>query len=178
MGTPRGNPKQEARGNRTGRYVRTPENVARDAEAARLYGEEGLSYREIAKHFGWAHHSSAMTAVERGLRDAAAPAKGARDRRQRELEFLWETGLEILNNHHVVVNNGKIIELDGKPLPDDNPRIQVLGQLRQINESLRKLDGTDAPSRVSVEAEQLGRDIGRLLDTVLGPDDAGDDADA
>lgn len=170
-----GNPNQDARNHVSGRYVRTPQTAARDAEAARLHGE-GWTYREICDHFNWTHRSSAQDAVERGIRDAAAPAKGARDKRQRELQLLWETGLEILNNHHVVVNNGRIIELDGEPLRDDNPRIQVLGQLRQINESLRKLDGTDAPSRVSVEAEQLGRDILRLLDTELGPD--GDDTDA
>lgn len=178
MDTPLGNPNQNARNRTTGRYVRTPEAVARDAEAARLHGEEGCTYRQIADHFGWAHHSSAQEAVERGLRDAAAPAKGARAKRERELQLLWETGLEILNNHHVVVSNGRIIELDGVPLRDDNPRIQVLGQLRQINESFRKLDGTDAPSRVSVDAEQLGRDIISLLDDALGPDDASDDTDA
>lgn len=178
MANPQGNPNQNAR-NRQGRYIRTRETVERDAEAARLYEEEGLTYQEIATHFGWVHKSSAMDAVNRALRDVAAPAKGARDRRARELQLLWDTGLEILNNHHVVVNNGKIIELDGEPLKDDNPRIQVLGQLRQINESFRKLDGTDAPSRVSVEAEQLGRDILKLLDTTLGPDgDDGDDPDA
>lgn len=170
------NPNQDAR-NGWGRYIRTPETAARDAEAARLHGEEGLTYQEIANHFGWKHHSSAHEAVERGLRNAAAPAKGARAKRERELQLLWETGMEILNNHHVVVSNGRIIELDGVPLRDDNPRIQVLGQLRQINESLRKLDGTDAPSRVSVEAEQLGKDILKLLDATLGPDD-GDDPDA
>lgn len=173
----RGNPNQDKR-NTQGRYIRTPESVQRDAEAARLHGE-GATYQQIADHFGWAHRSSAQDAVERAFRDLAAPAKGSRDRRARELQLLWETGLEILNNHHVVVNQGRIIELDGIPLRDDNPRIQVLGQLRQINESFRKLDGTDAPSRVSVEAEQLGREIGRLLDEVLGSDgDTDDDTDA
>lgn len=178
MANPRGNPHQEARGNKSSRYVRTPETAARDAEAAHLHGVEGLSYREIAKHFGWSHHSSAMAAVERGLRDAAAPARGAREKRERELQFLWESALQILDNHHVVVSNGRIIELDGQPLQDDSPRLQAIDQLRKINESWRKLDGTDAPSRVSVEAEQLGRDILKLLDTELGPDDDGDDPDA
>lgn len=170
-----GNPNQASRTPR-GQYRRTPETIARDAEAARLYHEEGLTYQEIADHFGIASRSNAHQAVQRALRDVAAPAKGARERRERELSLLWETGLEILNNHHVVVSHGKIIEVDGVALRDDGPRIQVLGQLRQINESFRKLDGTDAPSRVSVEAEQLGRDILRLLDTELGPD--GDDPDA
>lgn len=173
------NPNQEAR-NRKGRYRRTPETVARDAEAARLYGEEGWSYQEIADHYGFSHRSTAMDAVNRGYRDAGAPAKGVRERRERELQFLWDSGLEILNNHHVVVSNGKVIEIDGVPLADDGPRLSAIEQLRKINESRRKLDGVDAPSRVSVEAEQLGRDILKLLDATLGPDsdDDGDDPDA
>lgn len=174
MTSPRGNPNQDIR-TPQGRYRRTAETAARDAEAARLY-DEGWTYREIAAHFGWAHHSSAAEAVDRALAAISAPAKPLRDKRARELQLLWEAGMEILNNHHVVVSHGKIIEVDGKPLRDDNPRIQVLGQLRQINESMRKLDGTDQPSRVSVEAEQLGRDILKLLDSELGPD--GDDTDA
>ncbi|MEV7389613.1 hypothetical protein [Streptomyces sp. NPDC091215] len=171
------NPNQDAR-SRQGRYVRTAETVARDAEAARLHGE-GWTYQEIADHFGWANKSSSHLAVERALRDVAAPAKGVRNRRERELQLLWDSALEILNNHHVVVSNGRIIELDGQPLQDDGPRLQAIEQLRKVNESWRKLDGIDAPSRVSVEAEQLGREISRLLDATLGPDgDDGDDPDA
>lgn len=174
MGNPPGNPNQDARNRTTGRYVRTPETVARDAEAARLYGEEGLTYQEIADHFGLSHRSNAMGAVNRGLRDVAAPAKGARNRRDRELEFLWESALEILNNHHVVVSNGKVIEIDGVPLRDDSPRLQAIDQLRKINESRRKLDGVDAPSRLSIDAQQLGEEINALLDRAAG---AGTDGD-
>lgn len=171
-----GNPNQDAR-NRAGRYHRTPEAVARDAEAARLYYEEKLTYREIAKHFGWRDHTSAMNAVNRALRDVAAPARGARDQRDNELQFLWDSAMEILNNHHVVVSNGRVVELDGQPIRDDAPRLQAIEQLRKVNESRRKLDGDDAPSRVSVDAEQLGREISRLLDDTLGPDDTSDDTD-
>lgn len=171
------NPNQHAR-NRKGQYIRTRETVARDAEAARLYEEEGLTYQEIADHLGYGDKSSAHQAVHRALRDVAAPAKAGRDRRDRELQLLWDSALEILNSNHVVVSNGRIIELNGEPLRDDQPRLQAIEQLRKVNESRRKLDGTDAPSRLSVEAEQLGREIGRLLDDVLGPDGDGDDPDA
>ncbi|MGA6223481.1 hypothetical protein ACPESV_24485 [Streptomyces umbrinus] len=169
------NPNQNAR-NRKGRYRRTPETAARDAEAGRLYGE-GLTYREIAEHFDWADKKTAYDAVNRAFRDLAAPATPGRDRRARELQFLWDSAMDILDNHHVVVSNGKVIELDGEPLQDDGPRLQAIDQLRRLNESRRRLDGDDAPSRVSVEAEQLGREIARLLNDALGPDD-GDDTDA
>lgn len=155
------NPNQSAR-SKQGRYHRTPEAVARDAEAARLYYEEKLSYRQIAEHFGWKWHSSAMDAVARALRDVAEPTRGVRDRREAELQLLWDSAMEIFNNHHVVVSNGRVIELDGQPLPDDAPRLQALDQLRKINESWRKLDGTDRPAKVEhsggVKYEVVGVD--------------------
>lgn len=169
------NPNQDARNHKSGRWIRTPETVARDAEAARLYGEEGLTYREIADHFGWNSKTSALLAVERAFRDVAAPARPSRDRRDRELQFLWDSALEILNNHHVVVSNGKVIELDGVPLADDGPRLNAIEQLRKINESRRKLDGDDAPSRLSIDAQQLGAEINALLDRAAGGTDGDTD---
>jgi hypothetical protein len=167
------NPNQNRRSKSTGRYVRSLETVARDAECARLYGDEGWTYQQIATHFGWADRSTAFEAVHRGYRDAAAPARNVRKRRDAELQFLWDSAMEILESRHVVVSNGRVIELDGEPLRDDNPRLQAIEQLRKVNESWRRMDGTDEPSRVSVDAEQLGRDINRLLDN-LAPDDDSD----
>lgn len=172
------NPNQNNRAKHSGRYRRSPATVAQDAEAARLYGEEGLTYQEIADHFGWKWKGSAFDAVQRGYRAAAAPARGVRERREAELQFLWDSAMEILERRHVVVSNGRVIELDGEPLRDDNPALQAIDQLRKVNESWRKLDGTDEPSRVSVDAEQIGRDINRLLDTLTADDDTPDDPDA
>lgn len=180
MANPPGNPNQNARSKATGRYVRTPETVARDAEAARLHGL-GLTYREIGEQLGYSEHSSVRAAINRAHRDLAEPARPSRDKRAQELDMLWEYAEDILNREHVVVSNGRVIEIDGIPLKDDGPNLAAITELRRINESRRKLDGDDAPSRVSVEAEQLGRDIARLLDNVLGPESSdgdGDDTDA
>ena len=173
------NPNQDAR-NRRGRYKRTAETVAQDAEAARLYNEENLTYGQIAEHFGWGSHVTALRAVQRAYRDIAAPAASGRARRQEELDFLWEAASDVLGRDHLVVSQGGIIKgTDGTPLVDDGPKLQAIEQLRKVNESRRKLDGDDAPNRVSVEAEQLGRDILKLLDAALGPEgDDGDDPDA
>lgn len=148
------NPDQDAR-NRYGRYHRTPEKVARDAEAARLYYDEQLTYRQIADHFGWAHHSSAMDAVNRALKEAAAPTKGVRERRERELQLLWDTAMEILNSEHLTVSHGQIVRLDGEPIPDNGPRIQALNQLIRINAELRKLHGTDAAVKVDATVHEV-----------------------
>ncbi len=132
----------------TGRWVRTPESIARDAEAARLYGIEGLTYQEVADHLGYANKGTAFCAVQRGMRDAAAPAKEARDRREAELQLLWDEAMDILNAKHVVVSMGKVIEIDGAPLADSSPRLQAIDQLRKINESWRRLNGDDKPAKV------------------------------
>ncbi len=162
----------------TGRWVRTPETVAKDAEAARLHGIEGRTYQEIADHLGYSNKGTAFAAVQRGMRDAAAPARDARARREAELQLLWEEAMAILNAEHVVVSMGKVMEINGQRVTDHGSRLQAVDQLRKINESLRRLNGDDAPQRVSVDAEQLGRDIMRLLDTELdATEDDGDDTD-
>jgi hypothetical protein len=174
------NPNQDARSKGNGRYVRTPETAQRDAEAARLRGE-GLTLREIAEHLGYGHISSVDEAIARAYRDLAGPAKLSRERRTSELDMLWEYAQEIVDRRHITVSNGKVITMrdpetgEDIPLPDDGPRLQAITELRRINESRRKLDGDDAPSRVSVEAETLGREIGRLLDAAFGQDGADDD---
>jgi len=173
------------------RFTRSPETARRDAEACELRAQ-GWTYRRIGEHFGISY-KTAFDAVQRALHDIIKePAEAARqfelDRLDGELERLatLETAArEVLERHHVTVaNNGTIVHHDGEPLLDDAPVLAAIDRLLKIEEqrrkngeSRRKLLGLDAPSRVSVEAEQLGREISRLLDAALGPDD-GDDADA
>jgi hypothetical protein len=173
------------------RFIRSPETARRDAEACDLRAK-GWPYRRIAAHFG-IDVRTAHNAVQNALRDIIKePAEAVRqmelDRLDAELDRL--NGLEdavreVLERHHVTVSNGQIVRLDGEPLLDDAPVLQAADRLLRIEEqrrkngeSRRKLLGLDAPSRVSVEAETLGREIGKLLDAALGPDGDGDDADA
>lgn len=169
------NPNQDARNQKTGRYVRTTETIERDAEAARLWGY-GWTLGMIGEQLGFSRRSSVREAIDRAHRDLAEPARPSRERRARELDMLWEYAQEILNREHVVVSHGKIIEVDGVALKDDGPNLQAITELRRINESRRKLDGDDAPSRLSIDAQQLGAEINALLDRATkGPAD--DDTD-
>lgn len=174
------------------RFTREPETVTRNAEACELRSK-GWTYRRIAAHFGIdvrTAYYAVQDAMQETLRE---PAEAARqfelDRLDAELDRL--DGLEaaawqVLERHHVTVSsNGTVVHHDGEPLLDDAPVLQAIDRLlkveesrRKNGESRRKLLGLDAPSRVSVEAEQLGRDIIKLLDATLGPDGAGDDTDA
>lgn len=163
------------------RFTRSPDTARRDAEACELRAK-GWNYRRIAAHFNIDVHT-AHDAVQNGLRDIVQePAAEVRRLELERLDELYTRALDILDTHHVTVSNGQIVRLDGKPLPDDGPALQAIDRLLKIQERRARLLGLDAPSRVSVEAEQLGREITRLLDAALGPDDNdgndGDDTDA
>jgi len=184
------NPNQQAR-SAHGKYVRTPETAKRDAQAAQLRAE-GWTYDAIAGELGYSDRSTCRQAIHRALREIVEePAEEVRrlelerlDGELHRLNGIEAAVREVLKRHHVTVSNGQIVHLDGEPLLDDAPVLQAADRLLKIEEqrrkngeSRRKLLGLDAPSRVSVEAETLGREIGRLLDAALGPDD-GDNADA
>lgn len=173
------------------RFTRDPEAAKRDAEACDLR-TKGWTYRRIAAHFG-VDGATAYRMIERALQEIVRePAETLRtlllerlDAELVRLNELEEITRAILERHHVTVSNGQVVRLNGDPILDDAPVLQAVDRMLKIDEqrrkndeSRRKLLGTDAPSRVSVEAEQLGREISRLLDATLGPDGAGDDPDA
>ncbi|WP_435279323.1 hypothetical protein [Streptomyces sp. 1222.5] len=138
-----------------GRYHRTPEAIARDAEAAHLYFEVRLSYRQIAEHFGWKNHTSALQAVNRALRDVAEPTKELRDRRDCELQFLWDAAMDIYNQRHIVVSHGQVAKMNGEPIEDHSPKLQALEQMRKINAEWRKLHGSDAAVKADVTVHEV-----------------------
>lgn len=173
-----------------GRFVRTTDTATRDALAADLRSQ-GWSYRRIAAHLG-VDVRNAYDAVKRAMREivresAEAAKQFELDRLDAELDRLDTLEAKVRGvidrDHVTVANNGTVVVHQGEPLLDDAPVLQAADRLLKIEdsrrrngESRRKLLGLDAPSRVSVEAEQLGREIARLLDAALGSD--GDDADA
>lgn len=172
------NPNQHARSG-AGQYIRTPETAARDAEAADLRAQ-GWTFERIAEGLGYADKSTARAAVRRALSEiVATPGKALVELEVTRLESLYDEVLGIFQRDHVLVSHGHVVHDDnGQPIIDDEMKLKAFDRLLRGRESFRKLLGLDAPNRVSVEAEQLGREISRLLDTALGPDDDGDDPDA
>lgn len=178
--------------NVAGRFIPTLTTAERNAEACRLR-TQGWTYRQIAERFGIDVHT-AWDAVRTALRETQQEAAddvrrlelGRLDAELERLNDLDRAARKVLDRHHVTVaNNGTIVHHNNEPLLDDAPVLQAVDRLLRIEEarrkngeSRRKLLGLDAPSRVSVEAEQLGRDILRLLDDTLGSDGDGGDADA
>lgn len=171
------NPNQHARSSGTGQYVRTPETAARDARAAELRAE-GRTLQQIADELGYSDKTNAQRGIRRALRDIVeGPAEKLLSIHMERLETLYDAAINVLETDHVVVSHGQIVRDDeGQPLVDSAPKLAAIREARQSLESFRKLLGMDAPSRVSVDAEQLGREITSLLDVALGPD--GGHADA
>ena len=177
--------------NPAGHFTRDPDTARRNAEAADLR-RQGWSYRRIAAHYN-IDVKTAWRAVQTAYQDIAGePVEAARqlelERLDDELVRLAELEVDVravLKRHHVTVSNGQVVRLDGEPLLDDAPVLQAADRLLRIEEqrrkngeSRRKLLGLDAPSRVSVEAEHLGREITKLLDAAMSTEDASDDPDA
>lgn len=167
------------------RFTRTTDTAHRDAEACDLRSK-GWTYRQIGEHFGiptrtaWDAVHAGLQAIVKEPAEAALQFELDRlDAELRRLNDLEDAARTVLDRNHVTVaNNGQIVHHDGEPLLDDAPVLQAIDRLLKIEEqrrrngeSRRKLLGMDAPSRVSVEAEQLGREIGKLLDAALGPDE-------
>lgn len=150
------------------RFTATVDAAAKRAKAARLRAK-GWSYQRIADEVGYESKGSAWNAVKQVLDETVREAGDElrqleRDRLDRMSEAAWE----VLERQHVVVSNGRVVDLHGAPLPDDAPVLQAIDRLLKISESRRKLEGLDAPSRVSVDAAQLGDEISQIFDRIAG----------
>lgn len=154
-----------------GKLTRDLTTAERDAEAARLRSQ-GYSYQRIADTLGYSDKGAAHHAVHRVLQLTVQEAGDELRKMERErLDRLSEAAWAVLERQHVTVSNGRIVSLNGEPLPDDGPVLAAIDRLLRISESRRKLEGLDAPSRVSVDAEHLGAEITAILDRLTGPAD-------
>jgi hypothetical protein len=162
-----------------GRFTRTIRSARRDAEAADYYADHpSMTYDELATMFGYSHRSDARKGIQRAIADVARPAVSKLIAAESdELDILYTEACAILQRNHVTVSHGRIVMWRNpetgveEPLPDDNPKIQAIRVALDVRKAYQDLHGLKQPSRVSVEAEQLGRDISRLLDATLGPDE-------
>lgn len=71
------------------------------------------------------------------------------------LDRLERAALEVLERHHITVNNGRVIVVDGEPLLDDGPVLSAIDRLVKIEAerekntaALRRVFGLDAPAKV------------------------------
>lgn len=77
------------------------------------------------------------------------------------LDELEVRARQVLDRHHITVNNGRVITINDEPLLDDGPVLQAIDRLvkiedarRRNNESQRKLLGLDAPTKVDAQVTE------------------------
>lgn len=120
---------------------------------------------------GWSRHD---IAAELGITEAhlAVDLQRARDfyvARQKEpieelrareitrLEKALKVANEILEREHIAHSNGRVVQYydperqEDVTLRDDAPRLAAIDRVVKISESLRKLLGADAPSKVETQ---------------------------
>lgn len=136
----------------SGKFIRTPEQVAEDARTAELYGEL-KSFEAVAQALG-VSRSTAWYRVHRAFRDTlTSPAEAARAVERERLAYLQERAMEVMDARHITVSHGKIITIkdsDGNevPLTDHGPVLAAIDRALRLSESARKLDGLDQPTQV------------------------------
>jgi DNA-binding transcriptional MerR regulator len=145
-------------------------NYRRDREAARLKAL-GHSLHDIAAYLqllnadnGEPDPIRASAAVRRGL--ANVHQFTVDEKRHEQLH-----SLEIMKRHlwaqmdhpHVMVQQGRVILQDGVPLEDRRFVLETMDRLMRIEDQIAKLMGTNATTRLSVEADQIGGEIVQLI---------------
>jgi hypothetical protein len=139
-----------------GRYIRTDDSVRRDAQAAGLRSQ-GKTFQQIADTLGYSDKGSAWRGIQRARRDAVIePVTRLIEVEAAELDELYARALEILDRHHITVQQGRVVTMldvdSGRevPIPDDGPKLQALQVALKIRESYRKLRGLDAEKKINV----------------------------
>lgn len=155
-----------------GSFERSIESVRRDARAAELRAEN-WTLQQIADELGYTDKSNVRAAIQRAHRDVAqGPADRMLALYTERLEGIFQKAMEIAEEDHLVVSHGRIITDDtGTPLRDHGAVLAAYREARATLADVRKMLGLDAPSRVSVDAQQLGDEILSLLDRATGRTD-------
>lgn len=152
-------------------------NYKRDREAVRL-SAMGWDPEAIAEELGLTDRRTgepdprrAIAAVQRGT--ALLHRLSNDEKRLQQLQHyemmkrhIWAS----INKEHVLVQQGKVVFIDGVPVEDRRFALEAFDRLNRIEESISKLLGTHAAQRFSVEADQLGSEIGQLI-SLINTDD-------
>lgn len=118
----------------------------------------GWTYRQIADRVGYTSPATAYRAVQIALdRQPFERAAEVRVLENEKLDLLEQVAQRELIRDALMVSHGRVvtIEIEGEkvPLIDHGTKLTALASLLRIAERRAKLNGLDAPTRVSVLTE-------------------------
>jgi transcriptional regulator with XRE-family HTH domain len=133
---------------------------------------QGETQQQLAEHFGIAQQTVSFI-LARMRDDIPVEERRARQRRQiADLDHLRREALELVEADPTpAYSNGKPILLaDGVTIAEDHTgRVRAMDLVVKLQEREAKALGTDAATRISVEAEQAGERIKALLRRAVAP---------
>lgn len=174
MARPRGNPNLDERSG-NGRFVPSIRTAERRAKAAQLR-IEGYTPAQIAAmpELGFADARAVREAI-RIVRDEAIREPGEEliriELERLDAQLVRLNGLEVkarkvLEAHHIVVNNGRVIHHPdtGQPMEDDAPILQAIDRLVKIEDARNrnaerraKLTGIEAAVKVDATVHEVSQ---------------------
>lgn len=154
------------RGHR-GRWQRSPETAARDAEVARLRAQQ-YTWEEIARELGYETPSGAYRAYQRAIEAIIRPpAEEAVKVEIAKLDALERKAWEILRAEHALVSHGRlIVGEDGQPLPDTGPVLAAIDRVLKVADRRAKLLGLDTPVKADLTVHQVDARDAELIELV------------
>lgn len=135
----------------------------RDTEAAKLIAL-GWDPQEIADRLGYADEKEAVKAAQRAM---ALAVRFARDE-QRFMELRGLNEIEVrlwklLDTEVVLVQHGRLVVLDGAPMPDHRFQLEVMDRILHVKQQRAKLLGLDAPTRIeTISLTSIEEEINRI----------------
>jgi hypothetical protein len=127
-------------------------NPKKDAEALTLRAR-GWTHDRIAQQMGYANRSGAQKACERAIAHSVREtSEEAKTVLIADLNAAKQAVWVVLEANHLVISDGRVVTLDGEPIPDDEPVLKAVDRLVKINQELAKIYGAYAPSKHEVRS--------------------------
>lgn len=126
-------------------------NPLRDAQALG-YRARGWTYDRVANEMGYQNRSAARKAVERAMANAVRETtEEAKTLLLADYNAAKQEVWAVLDASHITISQGRVVELDGTPVPDDAPVLAAVDRLVKINQEIAKIYSAYAPVQSRVE---------------------------
>jgi hypothetical protein len=144
-------------------------NGVKDAKALECRAR-GWTYQRVAEEMGYRDRSAARKACERALASSIREtSEEAKTLLIADLNAAKQAVWAVLEANHLVISDGRVVTLDGEPIPDDEPVLKAVDRLVKIDQELAKIYGAYAPVKsevitmdaIEAEIRQLEADLGR-----------------